>query len=199
MREQRVAEPAKYDDPGWGSLVGQAVLGFVVTTVIWSFPQVVATIGDLGAGHGAWDITITLLAIAVVGLLVLSIIESRRPRFARSSTRAEDREERRAWLVDLREQGASRGQLLVQRLSIAFVAAPMMAVRRNSRARMDRWSPRMRVHDSAIGAVVFSVAVQVHLGVDWLVLAGLLVLAVLGDVIGCGVVTIRERRRGGRR
>lgn len=188
------------ETPGWGYLVFDAAVMCVIMLVVDSLSQVIDTIGDLGAGHGVGEVVPALVAVvgvlAMVLLAVVAILDSRRAKVSRPPTREDELEERRAWLADLREQGAPWHQRLVQRLSLTFVAAPIMAVRRGSRTQAAPWTPRRRVHSFALTviAVVVTFAIRDGFPDPWSVV-GTLAAVVLLDLVACLVIARRERHK----
>ncbi|TDQ00148.1 hypothetical protein [Labedaea rhizosphaerae] len=128
------------------------VLAAVLTTVVHFIPIVVETISDLvngnRVGHDFWEVVGALWMIVGTPVLVLALLwpeKMVRPT-PPGLTREEEQEERRAWLADLREQGAPWHQLLLQRLSLTFVAIPVMTMRRLIRGSSAKRTARDRVH-----------------------------------------------------
>jgi hypothetical protein len=184
-RERAVDRPLIRESPGWGYLLFDSVVFGAGTIAVTRFSRVVATIGDRGVGHGPRDILITAAAIAWVLLMALEIVVSLTVKTPPASTRAEELEERRAWLADLREQGAPWPQRLAHRLSLAFVAAPIMGLRRGLRSRPSFYPARTRVHHfcySVAGAAAVSCLLD---GLPWGYIALTLVLAVVVDLVVC--------------
>ncbi|TDQ00149.1 hypothetical protein [Labedaea rhizosphaerae] len=188
------------ETPGWGYLIFDAAVMCVIMLVVNSLSQVIDTVGDLGAGHGVGEVVLALVAVvgvlAMVLLSVVAILDSRRAKVSRPPTREDELEERRAWLADLREQGAPWHQRLVQRLSLTFVAAPVMAVRRGLRSHTVPWTPRRRVHSFAITVIAVMVTFAIRDGFPdpWSVV-GTLAAVLLVDLVACLIIGRRERRK----
>lgn len=188
------------ETPGWGYLIFDAAVMCVILLVVNSLSQVIATIGDLGVGHGAGEVALALVTVvgvlAMVLIAVVAVFDSRRAKVSRPSTREDELEERRAWLTDLREQGVPWHQRLVQRLSLTVIAAPIMALRRGLRTQAAPWTPRRRVHSFAltVSMVVVTFGIRDGFTDPWSV-AGTLAAAVLIDGVACLIIARRERSR----
>lgn len=182
------------DRTDWAYVVVDAVVYAVTLTgvqSIWHLGTLIDTIGDLGAGHGFSDIVNALMAILTVLIFVASPFEWSRSKLRCGSTWQEEQEERRAWLADLRAQGVPRHQRLAQWLSLVVVAAPVMALRRVLDGRRQLVG-RQFVHLIAVTMAVLGVFRFNDRGLPGVLV--MLAVAVVFDLVGCFVITLRERR-----
>lgn len=195
MKRERTADRFTQESPGWGYLLFDSVLFGLSLIAVTRFSRVIDTIGDRGVGHGLKDIVITLAAIGWVLLMALATVLSHTLKTPPASTRAEELEERRAWLADLKEQGAPWPQRLAHRLSLAFVAAPIMGLRRGLNTRLRAIPPRTRVHHFCFTVAGTTIASCVLDGLPLLYIGITLVVAVLVDRVACfGLEHQAERR-----
>lgn len=185
MKRERTVDRFTQESPGWGYLLFDSVMFGMSVVAITRFSRVVDTIGDRGVGHGLKDVVITLAAIGWVLLVTLAAVLSHTLETPPASTRAEELEERRAWLADLKEQGAPWRQRFAHRLSLAFVAAPIMGLRRGLNTRLKSIPPRTRVHHFCFTVAGSTIASCLLDGLPPLYIGVTLAAAVLVDRVAC--------------
>jgi hypothetical protein len=157
----------------FAAMVGIAV----IMDVMYPGPVIVGAITG-HADSNAVEVIVAALLIVVTIVLLREVLTTRTP-WTLSPERSELAEERRAWLTDLRTEGAPWHERLAHKLSLVLVAAPVMTVR--------RWTARTTLAQR-IGGVVGGMGTGIGVNLPnagfewWFTPAMFVIAAMLGDL-----------------